>query len=56
MHLADRRADAALAEGAVDLITTASELMRDSGEPSGAAYYERQLASARTLVVRLRPP
>ena len=56
MHLAERRADAALAEGAVNLITTAFELMRDGGEPSAAAYYERQLASARASVARLRRP
>ena len=56
MHLADRRADATLAEGAVNLITTAFELLRYGGEPSGAAYYERQLASARASVARLRPP
>jgi hypothetical protein len=56
MHLAERRADAALAEGALNLINTAVELMRASGEPSAVAYYERRLATARTSALRLRGP
>ena len=56
MHLAERRADVAMAEGAVNLINTAFELMRDGGGASAAAYYERELASARASVVRLRGP
>jgi tetratricopeptide (TPR) repeat protein len=54
MHLARRRADVAMAEDALNLIGTAFETMRDGAEPSAAAYYERQLASARAAVVRLR--
>jgi hypothetical protein len=56
MHLAERRADAALAEGALNLINTAVELMRAGNEPSAVAYYERQLATARTSALRLRGP
>jgi hypothetical protein len=54
MHLAERRTDAALGEGGLNLINTALESMRDGGEPSAVTYYERQLATARTSALRLR--
>jgi hypothetical protein len=52
--LAERRGDAAMAETALAQITTAFETMRDGGHAPDAAYYERQLSSARASVARLR--
>jgi tetratricopeptide (TPR) repeat protein len=52
--LAERRGDAAMAETALDQITTAFETMRDGGDAPGAALFERQLSGARASVARLR--
>jgi hypothetical protein len=52
--LAERWRDAAMAETALSQINTAFEAMRDGGNASSAAYYERQLPRARAIVVRLR--
>jgi hypothetical protein len=54
MFVAERRGDVSMAEMAASQITTALETMRDSGDPSDAAYYEKQLAKANTMVARLR--
>jgi tetratricopeptide (TPR) repeat protein len=54
MLLADRRGDAVMAEIALTQIKTAFEMMRDGGDSSGAAYFERQLSEARALLARWR--
>jgi tetratricopeptide (TPR) repeat protein len=54
MYIAERRGDAPMAEIAASQITTAFKTMRDSGDASDAAYYEKQLAKANAIVARLR--
>jgi hypothetical protein len=54
MLLAERRADAVIAETALSQLNEAFETMRDGGNAPGAAYYERQLPRARGIVARLR--
>jgi tetratricopeptide (TPR) repeat protein len=53
MLLAERRKDAAMAKTALSQINTVFETMRDGGNASDAAYYERQLPRARAIVARL---
>jgi hypothetical protein len=53
MYLSERRRDAAMAETAYHQINTAFETMRDGGDASSAANYERHLPKARALVERL---
>jgi hypothetical protein len=43
-----------MAETALSQINVAFETMRDGGNASNAAYYEKQLPKARALVARLR--
>jgi hypothetical protein len=54
MLLAERRKDAALGESALTQITVALQTVREGGDDSTAAYYERQLSKARSIVARLR--
>jgi hypothetical protein len=54
MRLAERRGDAAMAETALSQINMAFETLRDGGHAQNAAYYERQLPTARAVVERLR--
>jgi len=56
MILAERRVDPAMAESALSRITTAVEMMRDSGDPAAATYEQMLLPPARALVTRLRAP
>jgi hypothetical protein len=53
MRLAERLSDMSMAGLAVQQIGMALETMRDARDASFAAYYERQLLEARTVLDRL---
>jgi hypothetical protein len=54
MLIAERRADAGMAETALSQINTAYETIRDGGHAPFATFYEKQLFRARAIVARLR--
>jgi tetratricopeptide (TPR) repeat protein len=53
IHLAQRTRDAAMAKTAVAQIESARDTMRASGHAPYAAYYEAQLAVARTIAEQI---